>query len=108
LCIFFFWNFGSLIDIKPQLGSLYIHSLSEPFDAEGRFDKKRVDVWLDHYDLHRVQSHCSGHSKGQDLLDVVTTVDAKMLYPVHTEYPDAYKKVSKNLTIVEEGTKYDL
>jgi regulator of protease activity HflC (stomatin/prohibitin superfamily) len=64
--------------------------------------------WLKHYDLERVQSHCSGHSKGQDLLDVVTTVNAKMLYPVHTEHPDAYRKVSKNMTIVEEGKKYDL
>jgi len=39
---------------------------------------------------------------------VVTKVDAKMLYPVHTEHPEVYKKVSKNITIVEEGKKYDL
>jgi len=58
--------------------------------------------------LERVQSHCSGHSKGQYLLDAVKAVDAKMLYPVHTEHPDAYRKVSKNMTIVEEGKKYEL
>jgi ribonuclease J len=106
ICAFSFWNFGALIDIKPQSGSLYIHSASEPFNDEGEFDKKRVDTWLNHYDLERVQSHCSGHSKGQDLLDVVKTVDAKMLYPVHTEHPDAYNKVSKNMTIVKEGIRY--
>jgi len=89
----------------PQL---YIHSSSEPFNDEGESDKKRVDVWLNHYDLERVQSHCSGHSKGQDLLDVVKTVDAKMLYPVHTVHPDAYRKVSKNMTIVEEGVNYEI
>jgi len=108
VCAFSFWNFGALIDIKPQSGSLYIHSSSEPYNEEGVFDKKRVDTWLNHYDLERVQSHCSGHSKGQDLLDVVTTINAKMLFPVHTEHPDAYNKVAKNMTIVEEGVRYEI
>ena len=108
LCAFSFWNFGALIDIKPQSGSLYIHSLSEPFNDEGEFDKTRVDTWLDHYGLDRVQSHCSGHSKGQDLLDIVTTVNAKTLFPVHTEHPNAYRKVAKNMVLVEEGKKYSL
>jgi len=108
LCSFSFWNFGALIDIKPTPGSLYIHSLSEPFNDEGIFDKKRVNSWLDRYDLTRVQCHCSGHSKGKDLLDVVKTIDAKMLYPIHTEHPDAYCKVTDKITIVEEGKKYTL
>jgi len=108
LCAFSFWNFGALIDIKPKSGSLYIHSLSEPFNDEGEFDKKRVDTWLDHYDLNRVQSHCSGHSKGQYLLDIVKTIDAKMLFPIHTEHPEAYKKVTDKILIIDEGVKYQL
>jgi len=108
LCAFSFWNFGSLIDIRPTSGSMYIHSLSEPFDDEGKFDTKRVDTWLDHYDLTRVQSHCSGHSKGQYLLEIVKTIDAKMLYPIHTEHPEAYKAVTKKITLVDEGKKYNL
>jgi len=58
--------------------------------------------------MNRVQSHCSGHARGQDLLDAVTKINAKMLFPVHTEHPEAYRKVSKNMTLVEEGVKYDL
>ena len=108
ICAFSFWNFGALIDIKPQSGSLYIHSLSEPFNDEGIFDKARVDTWLNHYDLQRVQSHCSGHSKGQDLLDVVKIIDADMLYPVHTVFPEAYKKVTNKITIVQENKSYKI
>jgi len=108
LCAFSFWNFGALIDIKPKSGSLYIHSLSEPFSDEGEFDKTRVDTWLNHYNLERVQSHCSGHSKGQDLLDVVTTVNAKTLFPVHTEYPNEYRKVAKDMILVDEGKQYEI
>jgi len=108
LCSFSFWNFGALIDIKPTSDSLYIHSLSEPFNDEGVFDKTKVDAWLDKYDMRRVQSHCSGHSKGQYLLDVVKTIDAKMLYPIHTEHPEVYKKVTDKITIVDEGVKYEI
>ncbi|KEQ56397.1 hypothetical protein AAA799N04_01169 [Marine Group I thaumarchaeote SCGC AAA799-N04] len=44
----------------------------------------------------------------KDLLEAVAEIDAKMLFPVHTEHPDAYNKISKNITIVEEGVKYEL
>ena len=108
LCAFSFWHFGALIDARPTPGALYIHSLSEPFNDEGVSDQKRIDLWLDHFGLNRVQSHCSGHSKGQDLLDIVKEIDSKMLFPIHTEYPDAYKKVTDKITIVEIGKKYDL
>ena len=65
-------------------------------------------MWLNHFDLERVQSHCSGHAKGQDLLDVVKTIDADMLYPIHTVYPEAYKKVTDKITIVQENKTYKI
>ena len=108
LCAFSFWNFGSLIDIKPTSNSLYIHSASEPWDDEGESDKKRVNLWLEHFGLNRLQSHCSGHSKGSYLLEVVKTIDSDMLYPIHTEHPDAYGKVTDKLTIVQEAKRYEL
>ncbi len=108
LCAFSFWHFGALIDVKPTPGALYMHSLSEPWSDEGRSDQKRVDLWLDHFGLNRVQSHCSGHSKGQDLLDIVKEIDSDMLYPIHTVYPESYKKVTDKITIVEESKKYEI
>jgi len=108
LCAFSFWHFGALIDTKPTSGSLYIHSASEPFNDEGVSDKKRIDLWLEHFGLNRVQSHCSGHSKGQDLLDVVKEIDSDMLFPIHTVSPESYKNVTDKMTIVKESTKYNL
>ena len=58
--------------------------------------------------LNRIQSHCSGHSKGKDLLEIVQSIDSDMLYPIHTESPDAYKKVTDKITLVQEAKKYDL
>ena len=108
LCAFSFWHFGALIDTKPTSGSLYIHSASEPFNDEGISDKKRINLWLEHFGLNRVQSHCSGHSKGQDLLDVVKEIDSDMLFPIHTVHPESYKNVTDKMTIVLESKKYNL
>ena len=33
----------------------------------------------------------------------VKTIDSDMLYPIHTEHPDAYGKVTDKLIIVQEG-----
>ncbi|MCH8916192.1 MAG: hypothetical protein IIA82_10195 [Thaumarchaeota archaeon] len=52
--------------------------------------------------------HCSGHARGRDLLEAVAEMGAKKLYPVHTEHPEAYRKVAKNMILVEEGEKYTL
>ena len=108
LCAFSFWHFGALIDVKPALGALYIHSLSEPWNDEGISDQNRIYLWLDHFGLNRIQSHCSGHSKGQDLLDIVTEIDSDMLFPIHTVHPESYKKVTDKITIVKEAKRYEL
>ena len=108
LCAFSFWHFGALIDVKPALGALYMHSLSEPWNDEGISDQNRINLWLDHFGLNRIQSHCSGHSKGQDLLDIVKEIDSDMLFPIHTVHPESYKKVTDKITIVEEAKRYEL
>lgn len=108
LCAMGFYNFTTLIDIKPAPGAVYIHSASEPYNEEQELSSARMENWLDHFGLQKFQCHCSGHAKGKDLLDVVSEIDAKVLYPVHSEQPDLYRKVSKNMVDVEEATRYDL
>ena len=108
LCAIGFYSFTVLIDMKPKPGARYIHSASEPYNEEQEFSQERIDAWLEHFGMHKFQSHCSGHARGQDLLDAVKEIDAKMLYPVHTEHPEAYKKITKKITLVNEGIKYNL
>jgi len=108
LCAIGFYSFTALIDMKPKSGARYIHSASEPYNEEQELSLERIDAWIEHFGMNKFQSHCSGHARGRDLLEAVAEVGAKTLYPIHTEHPDLYKKVSKNLVLVQEGTKYDL
>lgn len=106
LCAIGFFSFTALIDMKLKPGARYIHSASEPYNEEQEFDQGRINNWIGHFGLINFQSHCSGHARGQDLLNAVKEIDSKMLFPVHTQYPDAYAKVTKNMTIIEEGKRY--
>lgn len=56
--------------------------------------------------MHKFQSHCSGHARGRDILNAVNEINAKMLFPIHTEHPEIYKKISKNMILIEERKKY--
>jgi len=108
LCAIGFYSFTSLIDMKPRSGARYIHSASEPYNEEQELSQERIDAWIKHFDMQKFQSHCSGHARGKDLLEAVSQINAKTLYPVHTEHPDAYRKVSDNMVMIEEGKKYHL
>jgi len=108
LCAIGFFSFTALIDMKPKLGARYIHSASEPYNEEQEFDQVRINNWIEHFGMAKFQSHCSGHARGRDLLQAVSEIGAKMLFPVHTEYPEAYKTVSKNMILMQEGKKYGI
>jgi len=102
-----FWYFNTLIDLKPNNG-VYIHSLSEPFNEEMEISYERMQHWLNHFDLRFVQSHCSGHICGLDLRELIQTINPKILYPIHTEHPNMFKKIPTKVEIVREGKMYKL
>ncbi|UCH71670.1 MAG: MBL fold metallo-hydrolase [Thermoplasmatales archaeon] len=102
-----FYYFNMFVDLKPNNG-VYIHSLSEPFNEEMEISYERMHNWLNHFDLKFVQSHCSGHISGSDLYELIETVKPKTVYPIHTEHPDMFKKLSMQTTIIQEGKTYKL
>lgn len=55
--------------------------------------------------MNKFQSHYSGHARGKDLLQAVYEINSKMLFPVHIEHPDAYKKITQDITIIDEERK---
>ena len=86
-----FFELKELIDIKP-VNSIYIKSVTEPFDEEMEFDEKRVKNWLDHFNLLPVHKmHVSGHASGPELLDMIREIQPEILYPVHTIFKERFK-----------------
>ncbi|MCH7559907.1 MAG: MBL fold metallo-hydrolase [Thaumarchaeota archaeon] len=108
LCAMGFFSFNALIDMKLKSGAVYIHSASEAFNEEQVLSTKRLHNWLEKFQMEYHQIHCSGHAKGEDLMSMVKEIDAKMLFPIHTEYPTEYVKVTNKINIVELNKKYQI
>jgi len=100
-----FWYFNMFVDLKPY-GGKYIHSLSEPFNEEMEISYKRMLNWINFFDLDFVQSHCSGHIFGADLKELIETVKPKVLFPIHTEKPGIFRKLSMRTRMIKEGKNY--
>ena len=104
LCLSF-WDVNELIDIRPSKGGIYLYSSSEAFSEEQRFDVKRLRQWIEHFrfvpigvpntETGRVAEkeqgfHSSGHASASELLEIIKTIGAKLVIPVHTEHSELF------------------
>lgn len=102
-------GFTELIDVRPTPGSHFIHSMSEPFSEED-VNKDVMNRWLDHFGLKHHQIHASGHCQPKDLTRIINQIQPKRVMPIHTEHPELFKKLFRNLKveIVDKGKSYTL
>jgi ribonuclease J len=108
LCAIGFYSFTALIDMKPKPGARYIHSASEPYNEEQELSQERIDAWIDHFGMAKFQSHCSGHARGKDLIQAISQINPKIIFPIHTENPEVFGKTIPNTVMIKEFVKYHL
>jgi len=100
-----FYQFAELIDIKPDPGSHFIHSMSEPYSEEDIEDAV-MHNWLDHFKIKFHQLHASGHMNRNQLTDLIKHIMPKKIFPVHTENPKLFKTISENVQLLKYGRNY--
>lgn len=100
---FSFFDLKHLLDVMPNDG-VYIYSSSEAFSEEMEFDIRRLKNWLDFFGIKPVGFdigakdeliflkgyHASGHISGDELIEVIKTIQPEILIPVHTEKPELF------------------
>jgi len=102
-----FYQFGELIDIKPNRESHFIHSMSEPFSEEDIEDQV-MHNWLNHFGIKFHQFHASGHLSRNELTEMIGRINPRKLFPIHTENPALFKKTKKDTVIIRKGKPYRL
>jgi ribonuclease J len=102
-----FNQFTELVDIRPERGGHFIHSMSEPFSEEDLQDEV-MHNWLQHFGLRFHQLHASGHLNKNQLEAMIDQIKPKSIFPVHTENPSMFKKISKNVKTMRAGKAYTL
>jgi ribonuclease J len=102
-------SFKELIDIRPEPGSCFILSISEPFNEEQEFEFERVVNWLDHFGLPMYHVHCSGHIMPDQLKSAIARISPKTVYPIHTDHPELYAKFISgvaSVTVPQKNVAY--
>ncbi len=103
-----FWNFGHMIDIQPEPGSVFVHSLSEPFNEEMAISHEREEKWIEHFKLEALHAHCSGHASGPELKEEIEKINAKKIFPIHTEHPGMFRALSSKTKMVKYAKEYEI
>lgn len=104
-----YFQVNELIDAKPAPGSVYIRSVTEPFDEEMELDARRIDNWLSLFSLRQYGRtgddglHASGHASGTEIVDMLKTLNPKKIIPIHTEHPDYLNSYFDNVIHVERN-----
>jgi len=102
-----FYQFGELIDIRPEEGSHFVHSMSEPFSEEDIEDRVMRN-WLNHFKIKFHQLHASGHLDREELGEMIERIEPKRLFPIHTENARLFLSVTKNTQLIKKGKRYEL
>ncbi len=107
-----FYDFEELVQLKPEAGSCYILSASEPFNEEMEIDFERLINWLKHYGLPQYHVHVSGHMMPLQLKAALKKMGAKRVFPIHTENADLFagfmRDLKSQVTIVDKNKQYTL
>lgn len=107
-----FYDLEELVEIQPKSGSCYILSASEPFNEEMEIDFERLVNWLDHFGLPQYHVHVSGHMMPLQLKSTLEKINAKTVFPVHTENAQLFCRFMQNLrskiVLTEKNKNYSI
>jgi len=104
-----FYELKYLFDVQPPDGSIYIRSVTEPFDEEMEIEKDKADNWLRFFNLYPyTQLHCSGHASGAEIQDMIQKIAPKRVIPIHTEKPADFRSFDAEIILKGLGEKYQL
>ncbi|MEM2909631.1 MAG: MBL fold metallo-hydrolase [Nitrososphaerota archaeon] len=82
-----------LISIKPEPGSIFLFSSSEPHNEEQEIERERVINWLELFNMRPVYAHASGHASQGEVISTIEKISPRTIIPVHTEYPEMFRKL---------------
>lgn len=109
-----FYQVQELIDIKPGKESYYLRAITEPHSEEMEISEKRFVNWIKHFNMQGLKNgkferaHISGHISGKELAQFIQKIQPEIVIPIHTEFPEEFKKMHKKVKIVEKNQIIEL
>ncbi len=86
------YDMNEVAEIKPEAGSSYILSQSEPFDEEMEISYEKLLNWLSYLGIPLYQAHASGHAAPHEIKHVIAEISPKRVIPIHTQRPELFQR----------------
>lgn len=104
-----FYKLMELVYIKPKNAD-YIYSSSEHFleGEENEMQRTVMENWMRHFGIKLHKAHCSGHASPSDLAGFIKELNPKIVVPVHTNNPDEFKKLHKDVRVPAKFERMEL
>lgn len=117
-----FYQIQELIDIKPGKESYYLRAITEPHNEEMEISEERFVNWIKHFNIQGLidekakngeirkvfeRAHISGHISGKELAEFINNIQPEIVIPIHAEFPEEFKKIYKNVKIIEKNQSID-
>ncbi|MHA2269329.1 MAG: MBL fold metallo-hydrolase [Promethearchaeota archaeon] len=88
------WDYNKIKRYLPlNLRGVFICSNIDPYAEDYRFYKNKISNELLHKGIPSYRIHASGHSKPHDLIRFINEINPDILFPVHTNHPEVFKKI---------------
>ena len=116
-----FYQIQELIDIHPDKNSYYLRAITEPHSEEMEISEQRFINWVEHFQMQGLENqqgedgriykkftraHISGHISGKELSQFIQKIQPGTIIPIHTEHPELFKQMHKNIKMVEKGETF--
>ncbi len=95
-----FAQLTELVDIRPEPGSLFIRSKSEPFEEDDK-QEEILKNWISWLKLDFQQAHASGHANMSEIFSIVRDISPRTVIPVHTEHAELFRRCSSSVICPE-------
>ena len=93
------YDMNEMVTIQPKPGSVYILSQSEPFNEEAEINYDKLLNWLELCGIPVYQVHASGHLCPHELKELVSQIEPKKVFIVHSDKPKLAAAYMKDLNI---------
>lgn len=103
----------AMLDLPITTETRWIHSQGEPLGPYMPQWQPFMD-WLDHLGVQTVRAGSSGHAGPQSLVDLVTAINPRVVYPIHGFRPEALAEAllatgsGPTAVVPEAGQRYPL
>jgi len=91
-----FSQLAELIDVNPSPGSLFIRSMSEPFEEDDVQDEV-LKNWLSSFKMDFHQAHASGHASKGEIFTMIRAIAPGVVIPVHTEHAELFPRCGRKV-----------